>query len=31
MEYHIYYGDELLRFQTGTSKMEESIKYGWKI
>lgn len=24
MEYHIYYGDELLRFQTGTSKMLDS-------
>ena len=24
MEYHIYYGDELLRFQTGTSKMFDS-------
>lgn len=24
MEYHIYYGDELMRFQTGTSKMLDS-------
>lgn len=24
MEYHIYYGDELMRFQTGTSKMFDS-------